>query len=783
MERTRSERSSDPRRRAQRTQGGGARRPSGRLGRLAARWRPIVACGLLAATTAVVAVTASAAVPVFPDNLLVFPNRDFVSTVGGPGTVFEAHAGENALVDVTRPGVGVVGASNVTIGAGDIPFEINHPGGFCWGVGAGTPNVTPDIQPGDKVAVHFADGTTVADVTTQDAFATNVAYNGTDTVTVTGHVAGLADPTFIEQRTVNADLTATAVGRRNIRAIPGPLVADTSGQYQSGMTVDTAAHTFTATYVFLDPAVAKIAATGGGERVLTWQEQDAAGNRQGITIAELGELGGPGLGGCPNGPLGSGPAGPTSVSAVNVPTGLKVTWTPAVAVPGTPAITGYRVVAVGQTVTAGQQIEIGRRIAGQAATTTTITGLTAGEVYDVFVSSVSSAGETFPAVHAVPATDTTPPTLAADPVGGTYPTARTVTLTANEANSEIYYTTDGSEPAIGGLLNGAPTLYAGPITIASTTTLKAVAFDPAGNPSTVLDQTYTIDAAALAPGAPTIDTTSVGVGSVTLNWSIDPAFTVTGYTVRVKDAAGNLVNPPAVNPIDAGTATTATISGLTEGTQYYFTVQASNANGAGPESTRVGPLSPLGAVVANAGPDQTVARRVTPTTVNLTGAGSTAGATYQWEQLVDATPGAAVMASTNPDFVTLSNATSLDASFTLPLFSLPQTNKPKVFRLTVTIGATTRTDTVSVTLTPDSVGVTRAQWKTGDFRIDGTGTVNGATVTIHTGSATGPVVGTATVTLGAWNIRLRNGAAGASRPASIWVESNVGGTAGPITVT
>ena len=35
---------------------------------------------------------------------------------------------------------------------------------------------------------------------------------------------------------------------------------------------------------------------------MSWQEEDADGNRQGLTIAEYGEAGGPGMGGCPAGP-------------------------------------------------------------------------------------------------------------------------------------------------------------------------------------------------------------------------------------------------------------------------------------------------------------------------------------------------------------------------------------------------------------------------------------------------------------------------------------------------
>ena len=105
-------------------------------------------------------------------------------------------------------------------------------------------------------------------------------------------------------------------------------------------------------------------------------------------------------------------------------------------------------------------------------------------------------------------------------------------LSAGEANSQIFFTTDGTDPLTGvDLLADGVTHYTGPITIASTTTLKAVAFDPAGNVSTVLEATYIIDGNGVVPGAPTINSTSVGVGSVTLDWSLDAAFVVTDYAV------------------------------------------------------------------------------------------------------------------------------------------------------------------------------------------------------------------------------------------------------------
>jgi hypothetical protein len=57
---------------------------------------------------------------------------------------------------------------------------------------------------------------------------------------------------------------------------------------------------------------------GLGERAMAWEFEDADANRQGLTIAEYGEPGGPGMGGCPNGPLQSGPPAPSGITAAKV---------------------------------------------------------------------------------------------------------------------------------------------------------------------------------------------------------------------------------------------------------------------------------------------------------------------------------------------------------------------------------------------------------------------------------------------------------------------------------
>jgi len=81
--------------------------------------------------------------------------------------------------------------------------------------------------------------------------------------------------------------------------------------------------------------------------------------------------------------------------------------------------------------------------------------------------------------------DTTPPTVTANPVGGTYTAAQIVTLTSGDPTAIIYCTVDGSNPRVNGIV------YASPITITNNiSTLKYSALDPAGNWSPIYTQIY-----------------------------------------------------------------------------------------------------------------------------------------------------------------------------------------------------------------------------------------------------------------------------------------------------
>ncbi|MDD7833747.1 fibronectin type III domain-containing protein [Paenarthrobacter sp. AB444] len=729
---------------------------------------------VLCATSLMAIPSASAAVPTFPDNLVVFPDRDFITIEG-----YQDRVGQTALVEVTRKGAGVIGSAQGVVTAGDVAFEINHPGGYCWGAGTGL-NVTPDIQPGDVVSIKF-NGADAGATTVQDAYVTEHSSLSGTTLTVRGHAGAGVNPAQMEQRIVEPALKDTSVGRRDIRAVPGELTA--ADGYSSSLVFGNDG-TFTATYEFNDAATAGIAAAASGERAMAWEVEDADANRQGLTIAEFGELGGPGMGGCPNGPLQSGPVGPTDVKVAKVNGDVKVNWTPAQAIPGTPAITGYRVTAVGRTVTGHEQSEAGVRISDPRASSTTIKGLPSGEDYDVYVVSVSAAGETFPAVPFIAETDTTQPTVTASPGGGTFSTAQKLTLTANEQGCDIFYTVDGSDPiGSGGVAAEGATLYKDPVPVTDSGKFTFAAIDPSGNVSDKGSVEFIITNDPV-PDAPAFTGAPVaGKGNATVSWSAPnpgaEGLTISGYTVQAFTEEGVAFG---TGQKVAGDVTSLVYEGLAGDTQYRFTVRATNINGDGPESPMSDPVTVQGETVANAGPDQNVNRGTTATTVTLDGTGSTtAGATYQWRQVL-ASP-------TDPDAVTLAGSTTLQPTFSLPVYKYPMTNKPLTFELTVTAGGGAKTDVVSVTPVPDRVTAGQAQWKSRDFRVTGTSSAVGGTISIRVGGPGGTVIGTAPVTAavapetgGVFTLRLRDGNAPATNPGTIWVESTLGGTAGPITV-
>jgi len=83
----------------------------------------------------------------------------------------------------------------------------------------------------------------------------------------------------------------------------------------------------------------------------------------------------------------------------------------------------------------------------------------------------------------------------ASPIGGSYTTAQSVTLTGGDGTVSIRYTTDGSAPTC-----ATGTLYSGSISISTSTTLKAISCYPNNASSPIVTIDYSINTPASGGG-------------------------------------------------------------------------------------------------------------------------------------------------------------------------------------------------------------------------------------------------------------------------------------------
>jgi stage V sporulation protein SpoVS len=103
------------------------------------------------------------------------------------------------------------------------------------------------------------------------------------------------------------------------------------------------------------------------------------------------------------------------------------------------------------------------------------------------------------------------------PKAGTYTSAQSASITDATTGAAIYYTTNGSTPT------PSSTLYSGPITVAATQTVKAIAVASGYSNSVVTAATYTI--AASAPAF------SPNAGTYTSAQSVSITDSTTGATI------------------------------------------------------------------------------------------------------------------------------------------------------------------------------------------------------------------------------------------------------------
>jgi titin len=273
------------------------------------------------------------------------------------------------------------------------------------------------------------------------------------------------------------------------------------------------------------------------------------------------------------------PDAPTSVSGIFGNTSVSLTWS-APASDGQSAITDYVV-----------EFNDGSGFAVFAdgtstATSASVTGLTNGTSYTFRVSAVNAAGtgaassassavipRTFPSaptsVSGTPGNTSVSLTWTAPSNGGAAITDYVVEFSSGAGFAVFADGTSAATSAtVTGLTNGTPYTFR----VSATNNVSTGAVSTAS--SAVTPRTV--------PDAPTSVSGIFGNTSVSLTWAApasDGQSAITDYVVEFNDGSGF-----AVFADGTSTATSATVTGLTNGTSYTFRVSAVNAAGTGAAS-------------------------------------------------------------------------------------------------------------------------------------------------------------------------------------------------------
>jgi hypothetical protein len=288
------------------------------------------------------------------------------------------------------------------------------------------------------------------------------------------------------------------------------------------------------------------------------------------------------------------PGAPTGVTATAGNQQATVSWM-APSSNGGAAITSYNIYVYNATTSA-----LVEELTGVTSNPATITGLTNGTSYDFQVSAVNSVGE---GPQSAPSNQVTPTSVPSAPTGVTSSEGTSnniiVSWTAPASNggspltSYDIYVYNASTSSLVEVITGlSPSSTTRSITGLTQGTsyyfqVSAVNVNGEGPKSTPSNVTTLL----ADPTAPTGVTATAGNQQATVTWtapSSNGGSAITSYTVYVYNATTSAL----VATVTGVPGSPATITGLTNGTSYDFTVAAVNSYGTGPQSNPSNVVTP-----------------------------------------------------------------------------------------------------------------------------------------------------------------------------------------------
>ena len=235
--------------------------------------------------------------------------------------------------------------------------------------------------------------------------------------------------------------------------------------------------------------------------------------------------------------------------------------------------------------------------AGTPALSHLITGLTNGQSYTFTVTATNAIGTSLPSIASNPVTPSSGVTVPAAPTIGT-PTAGnsqvSVPFTPN-SNGGSAITSFSVQAFIGGLASGSPvTGAASPIVVTGLTNGTAYTFEALAT-NAIGNSPYSSMSAAATPAVPTVPAAPTIGTAVPNNVQANVTFTAnsTGGSPITGFTATAYISGVSTGITASGTASPLTVTGLTNGIAYTFTVHATNAIGNSAESAQSNSVTPV----------------------------------------------------------------------------------------------------------------------------------------------------------------------------------------------